>query len=106
MNEAYAVRRPSISAHDLCLWYGNFQALKHVSVDIKEGIITGLIGPSGCGKTTFLRSLNRLNERYGNVRTTSPDTVKLVLGDPTGTVDSAPVALVSGEGTKRSPSVS
>ena len=70
MNEPYAVRRPSISAHDLCLWYGNFQALKHVSVDIKEGIITGLIGPSGCGKTTFLRSLNRLNERYGNVRTT------------------------------------
>ena len=70
MNEPYAVRRPSISAHDLCLWYGTFQALKHVSVDIKEGIITGLIGPSGCGKTTFLRSLNRLNERYGNVRTT------------------------------------
>jgi phosphate transport system ATP-binding protein len=60
----------SISARDLCLWYGDFQALKHVTVDIREGIITGLIGPSGCGKTTFLRSLNRLNERYGNVRTT------------------------------------
>ena len=54
----------------MCLWYGDFQALKHVTVDIREGIITGLIGPSGCGKTTFLRSLNRLNERYGNVRTT------------------------------------
>ena len=62
--------RTSISARDLCLWYGDFQALKHVTVDIREGIITGLIGPSGCGKTTFLRSLNRLNERYGNVRTT------------------------------------
>src|SRR6476619_7431214 len=62
--------RYTISAHDLCLWYGDFQALKRVSVDIKEGLITGLIGPSGCGKTTFLRSLNRLNERYGNVRTT------------------------------------
>jgi len=70
MNEPLAIRRPSISAHDLCLWYGDFQALKRVSVDIKEGLITGLIGPSGCGKTTFLRSLNRLNERYGNVRTT------------------------------------
>ena len=70
MNEPLTVRRPCIAAHDLCLWYGDFQALKHVSVDIKEGLITGLIGPSGCGKTTFLRSLNRLNERYGNVRTT------------------------------------
>jgi len=62
--------RASISARDLCLWYGEFQALKHVTVDIREGLITGLIGPSGCGKTTLLRSLNRLNERYGNVRTT------------------------------------
>ena len=62
--------RCSISAKDLCLWYGDFQALKQVSVDIREGLVTGLIGPSGCGKTTFLRSLNRLNERYGNVRTT------------------------------------
>jgi phosphate transport system ATP-binding protein len=62
--------RYSISAEHLSLWYGEFQALEDVSVDIREGWITGLIGPSGCGKTTFLRSLNRLNERYGNVRTT------------------------------------
>jgi phosphate transport system ATP-binding protein len=39
-------------------------------VEIKHGIITSLIGPSGCGKTTFLRCCNRVNERYGNVRTT------------------------------------
>jgi phosphate transport system ATP-binding protein len=70
MSEPLGIGRPSIRANDLCLWYGEFQALKHVSVEIKEGLITGLIGPSGCGKTTFLRSLNRLNERYGNVRTT------------------------------------
>jgi phosphate transport system ATP-binding protein len=70
MTDAAASGRTSIVARDLCLWYGAFQALKHVSTEIKEGIITGLIGPSGCGKTTFLRSLNRLNERYGNVRTT------------------------------------
>jgi len=70
MSQASASLRASISAKDLCLWYGEFQALKHVTTDIREGIITGLIGPSGCGKTTFLRSLNRLNERYGNVRTT------------------------------------
>jgi len=60
----------SIEARDLCLWYGDFQALKNVSVNVPQGLITGLIGPSGCGKTTFLRCLNRLNERYGNVRTT------------------------------------
>jgi phosphate transport system ATP-binding protein len=70
MNEPLAPPPTSITARDLCLWYGAFQALKHVSVEIREGLITGLIGPSGCGKTTFLRSLNRLNERYGNVRTT------------------------------------
>lgn len=59
----------SIEAEALSLWYGDFQALKQVSVRIRDGLITGLIGPSGCGKTTFLRCLNRLNERYGNVRT-------------------------------------
>ena len=70
MSEPSTALRTSITSRDLCLWYGDFQALKHVTVDIREGIITGFIGPSGCGKTTFLRSLNRLNERYGNVRTT------------------------------------
>jgi len=65
----------SIRARDLCLWYGDFQALKHVTVDLRDGLITGLIGPSGCGKTTFLRCLNRLNERYGNVRTTGEITI-------------------------------
>jgi phosphate transport system ATP-binding protein len=62
-------REFSIEAVDLCLWYGDFQALDRVSVQIRRGLITALIGPSGCGKTTFLRCLNRLNERYGNVRT-------------------------------------
>src|SRR5687768_2675176 len=65
----------SITAHDLSLWYGNFQALKNVTVNIKQGIITSLIGPSGCGKTTFLRCFNRINERYGNVTTTGEITV-------------------------------
>ncbi len=52
------------------LWYGDFQALKQVTINIHRGKITGLIGPSGCGKTTLLRSFNRINERYGNVTTT------------------------------------
>src|SRR5436853_7613326 len=58
-----------ITTKDLCLWYGNFQALINVTVDIKHGIITSLIGPSGCGKTTLLRCFNRVNERWDYVRT-------------------------------------
>jgi phosphate transport system ATP-binding protein len=60
----------AIETRDLSLWYGSFQALIDVSIDIKAGIITSLIGPSGCGKTTLLRCFNRVNERYGDVRTT------------------------------------
>jgi phosphate transport system ATP-binding protein len=60
----------AIETRGLNLWYGGFQALQGVSVEIKHGIITSLIGPSGCGKTTLLRCFNRVNERYGNVRTT------------------------------------
>ena len=60
----------SITTRGLNLWYGKFQALKDVSIEVKPGIITSLIGPSGCGKTTLLRSFNRINERYGNVTTT------------------------------------
>jgi phosphate transport system ATP-binding protein len=60
----------SITTRNLNLWYGKFQALINVNVDIKHGIITSLIGPSGCGKTTLLRCFNRVNERYGYVTTT------------------------------------
>ena len=60
----------AIETSRLSLWYGGFQALREVSVEIKHGIITSLIGPSGCGKTTLLRCFNRVNERYGGVRTT------------------------------------
>lgn len=60
----------SIETNQLNLWYGDFQALINVSVNIPDGLITGLIGPSGCGKTTLLRCFNRVNERYGNVTTT------------------------------------
>ena len=65
-----ADKRHSIETRQLNLWYGDFQALINVSVNIVDGLITGLIGPSGCGKTTLLRCFNRVNERYGNVTTT------------------------------------
>ena len=58
----------AIQTRELNLWYGTFQALFDVGLDIKEGMITSLIGPSGCGKSTFLRSVNRINERLGYVR--------------------------------------
>ena len=60
----------SIETRKLNLWYGNFQALLNVDLKIRNGLITSLIGPSGCGKTTLLRCFNRVNERYGYVRTT------------------------------------
>ncbi len=58
----------AIRSRNLNLWYGDFQALFDVNLDIKRGMITSLIGPSGCGKTTYLRSINRINERLGYVR--------------------------------------
>jgi phosphate transport system ATP-binding protein len=65
----------TIQTRGLNLWYGDFQALIDVNVNIKPGIITALIGPSGCGKTTLLRCFNRINERYGNVTTTGEVTI-------------------------------
>ena len=59
-----------ISANDLCLWYGNFQALKNINIEIPEHSITALIGPSGCGKSTFLKTLNRMNDLILTVKIT------------------------------------
>ena len=47
---------------DLHLWYGNFEALKGISMAIPEKEITAFIGPSGCGKSTYLKTLNRMND--------------------------------------------
>ena len=59
---------PVISAKDLNLWYGDFKALKGISLDVGEREITALIGPSGCGKSTFLKTLNRMNDLVPGVR--------------------------------------
>ena len=59
---------PILSVEDLCLWYGQTQALKNVSIDIERKSITALIGPSGCGKSTFLKTLDRMNDLIPGVK--------------------------------------
>jgi len=51
-----------IDIKDLNLYYGNFQVLKNINLNIRERAITAFIGPSGCGKSTLLKSLNRMND--------------------------------------------
>lgn len=59
-----------ITAKDLCLWYGDNQALKNINISVPEKSITALIGPSGCGKSTFLKTLNRMNDLIPDVKIT------------------------------------
>ena len=59
-----------ITVNDLNLWYGQSQALKHITMEIPEKSITALIGPSGCGKSTFLKTLNRMNDLIPTVKIT------------------------------------
>jgi len=60
----------NISVRGCDLYYGNFQAIKNVSIDIAEREVTALIGPSGCGKSTFLKTLNRMNDLVEGCRVT------------------------------------
>lgn len=55
---------------DMDLFYGKFQALKHLNLEIYANDVTALIGPSGCGKSTFIRSLNRMNDLVPGCRIT------------------------------------
>jgi len=59
-----------IEIKNLSLYYGNFQALKNVSINFQDKIITALIGPSGCGKSTLLRCLNRMNDLIDGCKVT------------------------------------
>ena len=59
-----------ITVQDMCLWYGQTQALKNISIRIPEKSITALIGPSGCGKSTFLKTLDRMNDLIPTVKIT------------------------------------
>ena len=51
-----------IDARDVNFWYGDFHALKGISMQIEEKSVVAFIGPSGCGKSTFLRLFNRMND--------------------------------------------
>jgi phosphate transport system ATP-binding protein len=70
---------------DLNLYYGDFHALKNISMSIAERGITAFIGPSGCGKTTLLKTLNRMNDLVEGCRITGD--VKLFGGEIYGSMD-------------------
>jgi phosphate transport system ATP-binding protein len=59
---------PKLRASNINFFYGSFQALHDVSLDMLTNRVTALIGPSGCGKSTFLRNLNRINDTIRNSR--------------------------------------
>lgn len=59
-----------VTTEDLCLRYGEAQALEDINMKIEENAITALIGPSGCGKSTFLKTLNRMNDLVPGVEIT------------------------------------
>ena len=71
--EAQAAPAPVESAPKMCargvnVWYGEKQAIKEVSIDVRQEHVTAFIGPSGCGKSTFLRTLNRMNDTIASAR--------------------------------------
>lgn len=59
-----------IETRDVNFWYGDFHALKNISMDIEKKSVVAFIGPSGCGKSTFLRLLNRMNDLIPDTRLT------------------------------------
>lgn len=71
---------PIIKSENLCLWYGENQALKNINIEIPSKSITALIGPSGCGKLTFLKTLNRMNDLLPNVKITGKRTEDYITG--------------------------
>jgi phosphate transport system ATP-binding protein len=63
-------KKIKITVRDLDLFYGDFQALHKLNIDIADQEVTALIGPSGCGKSTFIRTLNRMNDVIDGVHIT------------------------------------
>lgn len=66
--EAPATLNTVIKAEHVNFYYGKFQALKDINLEVYANQVTAFIGPSGCGKSTFLRTMNRMNDLYPNTR--------------------------------------
>ena len=62
------VAKNALEVRNLNFFYGAFQGLKNINLDIEEGKVTACIGPSGCGKSTLLRTLNRMYDLYPGQR--------------------------------------
>ncbi len=63
-----AIVKNALEVRNLNFFYGSFQGLKDINLDIEEGKVTAFIGPSGCGKSTLLRTLNRMYDLYPGQR--------------------------------------
>ena len=68
MNQPTPTPPTAITVNDLKAWYGDFQALHSISLDIPKNRVTAFIGPSGCGKSTLLRWFNRMNDTIPSAR--------------------------------------
>jgi len=68
MSETLNFDNPKLQVNAIDFYYGKYQAIKHVSLDIPANKVTAFIGPSGCGKSTLLRTFNRLYELYPDQR--------------------------------------
>jgi phosphate transport system ATP-binding protein len=66
--EEAAAAAPKAEVRNLSFYYGDFNALKNISMPVYDKRVTALIGPSGCGKSTFLRSFNRMHDLYAGNR--------------------------------------
>jgi len=62
MNQEHNMKKPVFTLKNIDLFYGDFQAIKNISMNINYNEVTAFIGPSGCGKSTFIRILNRMND--------------------------------------------
>src|SRR3989304_5657590 len=70
MSEELKFTNPKLKVSGLSFYYGDYQAIKNVSLEIPANMATAFIGPSGCGKSTLLRTFNRMYELYPGQRAT------------------------------------
>ena len=67
-HNSQVMAKNALEVRNLNFFYGSFQGLKDINLDIEEGKVTAFIGPSGCGKSTLLRTLNRMYDLYPGQR--------------------------------------